>query len=443
MGNLSALDPWDPQLGSKERNPPPTLEGSTPLASAPQGPSPAQSQGGPSPAQSQGGPSPAQSQGGPSPAPLRSSGPHTDLRDSAQSQDGLLPTSPCFVSGTEAPTACGPCIDIESGSPHRYEASEESSDSDVELVRPRQVKRRRLLPGTVPASVSVYSNKVNSSLKLPPDNSKALLQMSELHSIRGSEDVESEIVPPVTQQKPPTKELTDSETDETEPPNTERLRTGSPSPPPTPKTPVRRKGRAYNKIREMDARLRDLGTVLSPGQKVTTEENDVIVVGSSPAPELTVKVRRGGKLFRINLAMWDPLEKLAQSMASQLNVEPSRILLLLGDEELNKSQTPKSMNLTVADIIDCVVLSPPDGQEDSDPNEKICIKVQGKEKQSHLSVMVGKVEPLQSLMDQYQAAMGLTKKHKVSFFFEGQKLKGKNTAEELGLESDDIIEVWA
>ncbi|KAE8577630.1 hypothetical protein XENTR_v10022988 [Xenopus tropicalis] len=267
--------------------------------------------------------------------------------------------------------------------------------------------------------------------------------MSELHSIRGSEDVESEIVPPVTQQKPPTKELTDSETDETEPPNTERLRTGSPSPPPTPKTPVRRKGRAYNKIREMDARLRDLGTVLSPGQKVTTEENDVIVVGSSPAPELTVKVRRGGKLFRINLAMWDPLEKLAQSMASQLNVEPSRILLLLGDEELNKSQTPKSMNLTVADIIDCVVLSPPDGQEDSDPNEKICIKVQGKEKQSHLSVMVGKVEPLQSLMDQYQAAMGLTKKHKVSFFFEGQKLKGKNTAEELGLESDDIIEVWA
>ncbi|NP_001072535.1 NFATC2-interacting protein [Xenopus tropicalis] len=409
----------------------------------PSGPQPCPKPRGPQPCPKPRGPQPCPKPRGPQPCtPALLWAPHR-LEGLSQSQDGLLPTSPCFVSGTEAPTACGPCIDIESGSPHRYEASEESSDSDVELVRPRQVKRRRLLPGTVPASVSVYSNKVNSSLKLPPDNSKALLQMSELHSIRGSEDVESEIVPPVTQQKPPTKELTDSETDETEPPNTERLRTGSPSPPPTPKTPVRRKGRAYNKIREMDARLRDLGTVLSPGQKVTTEENDVIVVGSSPAPELTVKVRRGGKLFRINLAMWDPLEKLAQSMASQLNVEPSRILLLLGDEELNKSQTPKSMNLTVADIIDCVVLSPPDGQEDSDPNEKICIKVQGKEKQSHLSVMVGKVEPLQSLMDQYQAAMGLTKKHKVSFFFEGQKLKGKNTAEELGLESDDIIEVWA
>ncbi|OCT58808.1 NFATC2-interacting protein isoform X2 [Xenopus laevis] len=325
--------------------------------------------------------------------------------------------------------------------------SEESSDSDVELVRPRQVKRRRLLPGTLPASVSVYSNKVNSSLKLPPDTSKTLLQMSEeLRRIQGSEDVESDIVPPITQQKPPKKELTDSDTDEQEPPKTEqeRLHSGSPSPPPTPRTPVRRRGRAYNKIREMDARLKDLGTVLSPGQKVRAEDSDVIVVGSSPAPELTMKVRRGGKLFRINLGMWDPLEKVAQSMASQLNVDPSQILLLLGDEELNPSHTPHSMNLTVADIIDCVVVTPPcDEQKDCDPNEKISIKVQGKDKQSHLSVMVGKVEPLQSLMDQYQAAMGLTKKHKVSFYFEGHKLKGKNTAEELGLECDDIIEVWA
>ncbi|KAG8430395.1 hypothetical protein GDO86_017894, partial [Hymenochirus boettgeri] len=80
--------------------------------------------------------------------------------------------------------------------------------------------------------------------------------------------------------------------------------------------------------------------------------------------------------------------------------------------------------------------------EKSGSRGKICLKIQGKEKNSNVSLMVGKGEPLQSLMDQYRAAMGLTLKEKLSFFFEGQRLKGKHSSRRLGLESDDIIEVW-
>lgn len=38
-------------------------------------------------------------------------------------------------------------------------------------------------------------------------------------------------------------------------------------------------------------------------------------------------------------------------MASRLEVTPSQILLLRGDEELDIKETPQSLNLTVADII--------------------------------------------------------------------------------------------
>ncbi|KAG8430247.1 hypothetical protein GDO86_018158 [Hymenochirus boettgeri] len=76
------------------------------------------------------------------------------------------------------------------------------------------------------------------------------------------------------------------------------------------------------------------------------------------------------------------------------------------------------------------------------PKQNVCW-IEGMHEHMQISKCNLHVEPLQSLMDQYRAAMGLTLKEKLSFFFEGQKLKGKNTAVELGLESDDIIEVWS
>lgn len=323
------------------------------------------------------------------------------------------------------------------------ERSDDSSDSDVAVVMPQRPKRRRILQGTIPISASVYSNKVNSSLKLIPDNLSALAEMEkELQKKQGCEDLESEApVEPPVQRETPTYDLSDSEDVENEKSAPcDRIRDSSPSPPPTPKTPVRKK-RVTRKIREMEARLQDLGTFLSPLHHSSNDDNDVIVLGSSPPPEVTIKVRRRGKIFRINVRPTDTLQTLVECVASRLEVTPSQILLLRADEELDIKETPQSLNLTVADIIDCVVHTT-SRERGSDQSEgKICLKVQGKDKQSHLSVTIGMNEPLQSLMDQYRAAMGLSSK--ICFMFEGQKLKGRNTAEELGLESEDIIEAWA
>ncbi|XP_066432902.1 NFATC2-interacting protein-like isoform X2 [Eleutherodactylus coqui] len=326
--------------------------------------------------------------------------------------------------------------------------SDDSSDSDVAVVMPQRAKRRRILQRTTPITASVYSNKVNSSLKLMPDNLSALAEMEkELQKKQGCEDLECEAVvePPPVPQVIATYDLSDSEdvVNEKAAP-CERLRDSSPSPPPTPKTPARKRKttRVNRKIREMEARLQDLDTVVSPFRNSACDDNDVIVLGSSPPPEVTIKVRRRGKIFRINVRPTDPLQKLVDSVASRLEVTASQILLLRGDEELDIKETPQSLNLTVADIVDCVIHSASSEQGSDDQSSgKICLKVQGKDKESHLSITVGMNEPLQSLMDQYKAAMGLSKN--ICFMFEGQKLKGRNTPDELGLESDDIIEAWA
>lgn len=49
--------------------------------------------------------------------------------------------------------------------------------------------------------------------------------------------------------------------------------------------------------------------------------------------------------------------------------------------------------------------------------------------------------PLKVLMSHYEEAMGLSE-HKLSFFFDGTKLSGKELPSDLGLESGDLIEVW-
>uniref|UniRef100_A0A8C3SE30 NFATC2-interacting protein n=1 Tax=Chelydra serpentina TaxID=8475 RepID=A0A8C3SE30_CHESE len=52
------------------------------------------------------------------------------------------------------------------------------------------------------------------------------------------------------------------------------------------------------------------------------------------------------------------------------------------------------------------------------------------------------LKPLHRLMERYQEAMGLGGRQ-LRFFFDGQRLAGTRTPEQLGMEPDDVIEAWA
>lgn len=133
----------------------------------------------------------------------------------------------------------------------------------------------------------------------------------------------------------------------------------------------------------------------------------------------------------------EPLQSVADHMAAQLGVSPSRILLLFGETELSPTATPRTLKLGVADIIgerkagrgalrrllpqggdsrkdpdrhcfqallrpgfpmlpstDCVVLAPsPDAAETS---RLLQLRVQGKEKHQTLEVSLSPVSALSS-----------------------------------------------
>lgn len=221
----------------------------------------------------------------------------------------------------------------------------------------------------------------------------------------------------------------------------------SPVTPPPPRTKSRKHSRALQKLREVNKRLQDLRSCLSPkqpqGQDHLSQEDEVVLVEGPPLPEnprlLPLKIRCRADLVRLPVRMSEPLQSVVDHMATRLGVSPSRILLLFGETELSPTATPRTLKLGVADIIDCVVLA--SSPEAAGTSQLIQLRVQGKEKHQMLEVSLPRDSPLKTLMSRYEEAMGLSG-CKLTFFFDGTKLSGKELPADLGMESGDLIEVW-
>nr|XP_020862396.1 NFATC2-interacting protein isoform X2 [Phascolarctos cinereus] len=339
----------------------------------------------------------------------------------------------------------------------RHRDSDSDSDSEEEgagaaerlRLRPPAPRRRRLLLGAGEAPVvPVYSGKVKSSLRFfPTDLRQPLFTGSpsgEAVDLDSDQSLSEAVVLPVS-----SSEKNPKANDEKEKHFLVRDSSSSPSPPPRRRGPSRRPPRAFAKIREVNKRLQNLRSYLSslsPKDHVSeNSEDDVILVEENNVREsprlLTLKVRCRADLVRLPLSTAEPLQVVVDHMASRLGVSPARILLLFREVEISPTATLSSLKIGVADIIDCVVLSStPEPSKESESGEELRLRVQGQEKHQVLEVTVPRGAPLRTLMSHYAEAMGL-KGHKLSFFFDGEKLSGQGTPAELGMEQEDLIEV--
>ncbi|XP_042088543.1 NFATC2-interacting protein-like [Ovis aries] len=292
-------------------------------------------------------------------------------------------------------------------------------------------RRRRLLldPGEAPA-VPVYSEKVKSSLHLIPDNVSLLkLCPPEAEEEADVEDASSPHTVDFPRPSSPWKKKLRSK-DGAEKKQMLLAQDTSPLPSPLPRTKSRKHTQALRKLREVNKRLQDLRSCLSPkqsqGQAHLSQEDEVVLVEGPTLPEhprlLPLKIRCRADLVRLPIRMSEPLKSVVDHMAAHLGVSPSRILLLLGETELSPTATPRTLKLGVADIIDCVVLA--SSPEAAETSPLLQLRVQGKEKHQTLEVSLPPDSPLKTLMSRYEEAMGLSG-HKLSFFFDGTKLSGK------------------
>ncbi|XP_021024366.1 NFATC2-interacting protein [Mus caroli] len=336
---------------------------------------------------------------------------------------------------------------------------EQDSDSDSEgaaegpagaprtLVRRR---RRRLLdPGEAPV-VPVYSGKVQSSLNLIPDNSSLLkLCPSEPEdeadlTNSGSSLSEDDALPSGSPWRKKLRKKREKEEKKMEEFPDQDV---SPLPQPSSRNKSRKHTEALQKLREVNKRLQDLRSCLSPKQHqspaLQSTDDEVVLVEGPALPQssrlFTLKIRCRADLVRLPVRTSEPLQNVVDHMANHLGVSPNRILLLFGESELSPTATPSTLKLGVADIIDCVVLA--SSSEATETSQELRLRVQGKEKHQMLEISLSPDSPLKVLMSHYEEAMGLSG-HKLSFFFDGTKLSGKELPADLGLESGDLIEVW-
>ncbi|KAG3259553.1 nuclear factor of activated T-cells 2 interacting protein, transcript variant X1 [Ictidomys tridecemlineatus] len=355
-------------------------------------------------------------------------------------------SSPIVVPSPEPPEPAAPRADSDSDSEG---ADARPAGAQRTLIR----RRRRLLldPGEAPV-VPVYSGKVQSSLHLIPDH-VSLLKLcpegaEEEADVADASSPHPEDLP--HPDSPWKKKLRSKDEKEEKKKKVFEARDTSPLPPPPPRTKSRKHTRALQKLREVNKRLQDLRSSLSPkqhqGQGRQSQDDEVVIVEGPTLPEnprlFPLKIRCRADLIRLPIRMVnmsEPLQSVVDHMATRLRVSPSRILLLFGETELSPTATPRTLKLGVADIIDCVVLA--SSSEATETSQQLRLRVQGKEKHQMLEISLSQDSPLKTLMSHYEEAMGLSG-HKLSFFFDGTKLSGKELPADLGMESGDLIEVW-
>ncbi|KAL0623873.1 LOW QUALITY PROTEIN: NFATC2-interacting protein [Plecturocebus cupreus] len=216
----------------------------------------------------------------------------------------------------------------------------------------------------------------------------------------------------------------------------------SPLPPSSPRTKSGKLTRALKKLREVNKRLQDLHSCLSPkppqGQDQQDQEDEVVLVEGPILPEtprlFPLKIRCRADVIRFPVRMWEPLQSVVDHMATHL-VDP----FALWRDRAIPTATPRTLKLGVADIINCVVLA--SSPEATETSQQLQLGVQGKEKHQTLEVSLSRDSLLKTLMSHYEEAMGLSGQ-KLSFFFDGTKLSGRELPADLGVESGDLIEVW-
>ncbi|KAM8777434.1 NFATC2-interacting protein [Rhynchonycteris naso] len=352
---------------------------------------------------------------------------------------------PVEVPFPETPVPAAPRDDSDSDS--------EGTDARPAGAPPARVRRRRRLlldPGEAPL-VPVYSGKVQSSLHLIPDH-LSLLELcppeaEEEEDMADSSSLHAEDPPIPVPDSSWKKKLRRKDEENPKGKEVALAQDTSPSPPPLPRTKSRKHTQALRKLREVNKRLQDLRSCLSPthhrGQDHLSQDDEVVLLEGPILPGspriFPLKIRCRADLVRLPIGMSEPLQSVVDHMATHLGVSPSRILLLFGETELSPTATPRTLKLGVADIIDCVVLA--SSPEAAQTSHLLQLRVQGKEKHQLLHVSLSRDSPLKTLMAHYKEAMGLSG-HKLSFFFDGTKLSGEELPTDLDMESGDVIEVW-
>ncbi|XP_048252318.1 NFATC2-interacting protein-like isoform X2 [Haliotis rufescens] len=341
------------------------------------------------------------------------------------------------------------------------ESDSDSSDADSppKIRKTRSTRSVRSIlasnPTTVPPvlpkkQVSVYSTRVTKCLE---DLKSGRLQLCIDKDEEETPIVEKPKQDVKTDRRVPSITLDDSKDDldctNLTTPESSFVRSRSPTPPPTPDSIVTQKPTRTRRMnRHMKKALRTL-----EGMKDTirvehssSEDDDLVLVGhlSSPAPEttsMTAKIRYKSKIFKYSMMKADTFQSIKTRLAGDIEEEEDHLFFMVADRNILPTDTPISISLHIADIIDCHLYSPGmlDMGEDIPARDAVSLYVQCSNRKNKILIKVNKHQALRKLMSSY-ATKVKTELSYLKFMFDGEDILPSMTPEELEMEDMDTID---
>lgn len=199
--------------------------------------------------------------------------------------------------------------------------------------------------------------------------------------------------------------------------------------------------------------LDNLTTGVATHQMLDSEDDDIIclneeVPNSQAQKEIRLKINYKGDVKRLlvkrDVSFWAILDDIV----NLCGIEKAKIALSLDSKDISFDETPNSLNLTLVSILDCyervtqeTSKSRSNSTEDDDPNS-ISIKIRSNlDTRAHsVTMKISKLDQLSVLMVRYANDLKLPFK-KLIFEFDGDRLNGTETAVDLEMENDSLIDV--
>eukprot|EP00427_Karlodinium_veneficum_P060453 CAMPEP_0169379140 /NCGR_PEP_ID=MMETSP1017-20121227/40161_1 /TAXON_ID=342587 /ORGANISM="Karlodinium micrum, Strain CCMP2283" /LENGTH=186 /DNA_ID=CAMNT_0009478463 /DNA_START=64 /DNA_END=624 /DNA_ORIENTATION=- len=158
--------------------------------------------------------------------------------------------------------------------------------------------------------------------------------------------------------------------------------------------------------------------------------------------QLKVKDQQGSEVqFKIKKST--PLRKLMDAYCSRLGLQASQVRFMVDGERIAPDDTAEKLGLEDEDLID-VAMEQTGGSltrmaEGDAAGQHIQLKVKDQQG-SEVQFKIKKSTPLRKLMDAYCSRLGL-QASQVRFMVDGERIAPDDTAEKLGLEDEDLIDV--
>ncbi|XP_038074758.1 NFATC2-interacting protein-like [Patiria miniata] len=176
----------------------------------------------------------------------------------------------------------------------------------------------------------------------------------------------------------------------------------------------------------------------SPASRTPGGSIAIIDVDSSPPTRrvrnsITVKVRSRNGIQRFPLQMSDAFSKVFDEIASREGVRRACVRLTRHGQDVSEFDTPRSMDLHIADIIDCLIVEPESVV--TAPEQIVEVTIQGMEKKSTRTTTIRRNDSLQTLMEEYSTFCGQPL-HRIKFTFDGDVIRPMDTPTSLDFEED-------